>query len=989
MPSRPSVSPGSVSSGLALDLRARVQGEVRFDADSRAMYSTDASNYRQPPIGVVIPRDSGDVVHTMEICRAYGVPILSRGGGTSLAGQCCNTAVVLDFSKYMHRVQEIDQGHRVARVQPGTVLDDLKAAAAQERLTFGPDPATHNHCTLGGMIGNNSCGVHSIMSEFYGPGARTADQVEELEILTYRGVHLRVGATSETELERIIQLGGPRGTIYKQLRDLRDRYAPLIRARFRDIPRRVSGYNLDELLPERGFHVARALTGTESTCVTILEATVKLIPAMPGRALVVLGYDDVYRAGDHIPRIRSFRPVGCEGMDDRLIGYLRKKDLYLRNIESLPEGQGWLLVELGADTREEAEEQARLMMDALARESAPPSMCLLDHEQAERIWAIRESGLGATAFVPGQNDAWPGWEDSAVPPDQVGPYLRELRALLDRHGYECSLYGHFGQGCIHTRIDFDLRSSEGIDAYRRFTDEAAELCLRYGGSLSGEHGDGQARGDLLIKMYGEELMEAFRAFKAIWDPDNRMNPGKVIDADPRTANLRLDVYRPEPQQTQFAYPEDEGDFTHAAMRCVGVGKCRRTSGGTMCPSYMVTLEEKHSTRGRARLLFEMLQGDLIQDGWRSEAVKNALDLCLACKGCKRDCPVNVDMATYKSEFLSHYYAGRLRPRHAYSFGLIHIWARLGGYVPWLANAVTQTPGLRRLAAWLAGIAPERHIPRFAHRPFKRAFRERGSRGRSGRSVILWADTFNNYFFPDTLMAAVEVLESAGYRVIVPREHLCCGRALYDLGMLDTARRLWEKNMAALGAHMAAGTPMVGIEPSCTAAFRDELPNLFPGDERAARLCASTHTLAEFLLHVADGYEPPQRRARAMVHGHCQHKAIMGIEPETSLLSRMGLDLELLDSGCCGMAGAFGFEAHKYEYSMAIGERVLLPAVREASQDTLIIADGFSCREQIAQGTERRALHLAEVIREGLRQQHSARAQTVHDVRSGADVRELV
>lgn len=960
---------------LAAALRARVDGEVRFDAGSRALYATDASNYRQPAIGVVLPRNADDVLHTVDLCRAHGVPILSRGGGTSLAGQCCNTAVVMDFSKYMHRVVEIDPTRRMARVQPGTVLDDMKAAAAVHGLTFGPDPATHNHCTLGGMIGNDSCGIHSVMSEFYGPGPRTADHVQELDIVTYEGVQMRVGATSEDELAYIIEGGGPRGEIYRKLRDLRDRYAPLIRARFPSIaklPRRVSGYNLDELLPENGFHVARALTGTESTCVTILEAALTLIPEKRGRALVVLGYGDVYQAGDHIMEIRAFRPVGCEGIDDRLAGYLRKRRLHPHVVELLPDGKGWLLVELGADTREDAQDLARQMMGKLARSPSPPmSMRLFEDEsQAERIWEIRESGLGATAFVPGEPDAWPGWEDSAVPPDSVGPYLRELRALLERYDYDCALYGHFGQGCIHTRIDFDLQSPAGIDAYRRFTDEAADLCLRHGGSLSGEHGDGQSRGDLLVKMYGEELVQAFREFKAIWDPQGRMNPGKVVDARPRTADLRLNEYHPMPPRTWFSYPEDHGDFRHAAMRCVGVGKCRRQSGGVMCPSYMVTREEKHSTRGRAHLLFEMLQGDVIQDGWRSEEVKDALDLCLACKGCKGDCPVNVDMATYKAEFLAHYYEHVRRPRHAYAFGWIQFWAWLAGYVPWAANFVSQTPGLRALAKAAAGMASARDIPRFAGRPFQRAFRKRRARprGGNGRSVILWPDTFNNYFFPDTLMAAVEVLESAGYQVIVPRAHLCCGRPLYDFGMLSTARRLWQRTMDTLDAHIAAGTPLVGLEPSCVSAFRDELPSLFPGDPRAARLSKSTHTLAELLLQVTGDYQPPRMDGRALVQGHCHHQAIMGMDADTELLSHMGLDFELLDAGCCGMAGAFGFEKDKYEHAMAAGERVLLPAVRNASRDIMVIADGFSCREQIVQGTGRTARHLAEVIREARRRQ---------------------
>ena len=716
---------------LARDLERTVRGEVRFDAGTRALYSHDASNYRQPPIGVVIPRDTDDVEAAVAICRAHRAPILSRGGGTSLAGQCVNTAVVFDFSKYVNRVLEVDPAGRRVKVEPGCVLDDMRRALAPHGLTYGPDPATHNHCTLGGMLGNNSCGIHSVMAEFYGPGSRTADHVHELEILTYDGLRMRVGPTTPAELEHIIGQGGRKGAIYAQLKQLRDRHADAIRARYPAIPRRVSGFNLDELLPERGFNVARALVGSESTCVTILEATLEIYPSLPCRTLVVLGYDGLHLAGADIPRIRDFRPVGLEGLDDRLMEDVRKTGIHAQYAGLMPRGTGWLLVEFGGDTREQADQQAQRMVAALSDRADGPSIKIIDdREDEEHIWKVRESGLGATSFIPGQPDNWPGWEDSAVPPDRVGEYLGELRQLLDRYDYNCALYGHFGQGCIHTRIDFDLASAEGLDRYRRFTDEAADLCLRMGGSLSGEHGDGQARADLLSKMYGPELVAAFRDFKRAWDPDGGMNPGKVVDAYARTDNLKLASYRPARPDTTFYFHADGGDFRHAAMRCVGVGKCRRSgeSGGTMCPSFMVTHDEKHTTRGRARMLFEMMQGEVITDGWASDEVKDALDLCLACKGCKGDCPVSVDMATYKAEFLAHYYQHHRRPRHAYAMGWIHRWAYLGGLAPDLANLVSQTPGLRHLAARVAGLTPERPIPPFAPRSFQRQFGRR-RRGR--------------------------------------------------------------------------------------------------------------------------------------------------------------------------------------------------------------------------------------------------------------------
>ena len=952
---------------LEHDLATSVDGEVRFDAGTRAIYAHDASNYRIPPVGVVIPRHAGDVEATLRACRAHGVAVVSRGGGTSLSGQTVNHAVVLDYSKYMHQVLEIDLVRRRARVQPGVVLDDLRRQLGKHGLTFGPDPSTHDHCTLGGMLGNNSCGVRSVLAEFYGPGPRTSDHVETLDIITYDGLRLKVGATPEDELERLIRQGGRVGEIYGGLRRLRDRYAELIRARFAPIPRRVSGYNLDELLPERGFHLGRALAGSESTCVTILEATLAVYPARAERVLVVLGYPSAFEAGDHIPRIREFKPIGLEAIDHHLIEDIKKTGLHAEDITILPEGRGFLLVEFGAETRHEAEEQARRFMDAMRDEPNAPSVRLFDDKaQTEAVWKVRESGLGATAFIPGKPDAWPGWEDSAVPPDKVGPYLRELSALFDRYGYDAALYGHFGQGCIHCRIDFDLTTTEGIERYRRFTDDAADLVVSYGGSISGEHGDGQARGDLLHKQYGAELVEAFREFKRIWDPDDKMNPGKIVDGLERTENLKLATYDPGPFDTMFHPQQDGGDFRHAAIRCVGIGKCRHHETGTMCPSFQVTHEEKHTTRGRARILFEMLDGGVIEDRWASDAVKDALDLCLACKGCKGDCPVNVDMATYKSEFLYHYYQHHARPRHAYAFGWIHRWGLLGSHVPELANLVTQTPGLKRLAAWAGGIAPERQIPKFAAQPFVRRFARRKPGDPARPPVILWPDTFNNYFFPDTLASAVDVLEDAGYRVVVPREHVCCGRATYDYGMLPLAKRLWDRTFRVLAQAIADETPVVGLEPSCVAAFRDELVNLFPGDERAKRLSAQTRTLSEFLVERA--YHPPKLRMHALLHGHCQEKAVLEFDAEKTLLERAGLSVEAPDTGCCGLAGSFGYEADHYGISMEIGERVLLPAVRHTPSTELVIADGFSCREQVHQGTGRVAYHVAEVLAAALHEE---------------------
>ena len=689
-------------------LRRALVGQARFDDGTRALYATDASNYRQPPIGVVLPRTTDDVLATVAICRAHGAPLLSRGGGTSLAGQCCNAAVVLDFSKYLNNIVAIDADRKLARVQPGVVLDDLRAETERRHLTFGPDPATHNRCTLGGMLGNDSCGVHSVMA------GKTVDNTHSLDVLTYDGLRLTVGRTEDADLERIIGEGGRRGDIYRRLRDLRDRYGDLVRERFPKIPRRVSGYNLDQLLPENGFNVARALVGTEGTCVTMLEATLNLVHSPSHRVLLALGYPDIYSACDHVMELLEYHPIGLEGFDEHLVDDLRRKSMDPANLKLLPSGHGWLLVEFGADAQRDAQSMAHRAMEAIGRGHHPPDMRLIeDPTQMAMIWKVRESGLGATTRIPGAAQTWPGWEDSAAPPERFADYLRDLRKLIDRFDYTSAFYGHFGQGCLHTRIDFDLVTSEGITRFRSFVEQAADLVVSYGGCPSGEHGDGQSRAELLPRVFGPELVRAFGEFKAIWDSDNHMNPGKIITPYRIDENLRLGTdYRPAQPKTHFRFPEDGGSLATATLRCVGVGLCRRHEGGTMCPSYMVTREEMHSTRGRAHLLFEMMQGDVLHDGWRDDTVREALDLCLACKGCKGDCPVNVDMATYKAEFLSHYYAGRLRPRQRLCDGpdlLVGKARRPGAHVGQRADTRARCQPYRQDGCWCLAAAYDASI----------------------------------------------------------------------------------------------------------------------------------------------------------------------------------------------------------------------------------------------------------------------------------------
>lgn len=953
---------------LATELRRRITGEVRFDSGSRALYATDHSIYRQVPIGVVIPRSLDEVVETVAICRHFGAPILGRGGGTSLSGQTCNVAVVIDFSKYVNHIIAVDPERATASVEPGVICDQLKHETEKHHLVLPPDPATHQYCTLGGMIGNNSCGAHSVM------GGRTSDNVEELEILTYDGVRMRVGQTSDAELNAIIAQGGRRGQIYRRLRELRDRYADAVRSRYPKIPRRVSGYNLDDLLPERGFHVARALVGSEGTCVTVLSAKLHLVHSPPERALLVIGYPSAPEAGDAVPELMQWHPIALEAFHQHVLENMHEKHKHPAGESLLPRGNTWLLIEFGGETESEAVAKAQAVMnDVQRRNRRLDSKVVSDAHEQKQVWQIREAGVGASR-IPNTEEAWPSWEDSAVPPEKVGDYLREFDKLVDRFGYQYTLFGHFGQGCLHTRIAFGLHTAEGIATFRSFMEQASDLVLSFGGSLSGEHGDGQAKGELLPKMFGPELIEAFREFKSIWDPDGKMNPGKLVDANPLDSHIRVGPdHRPMPVMTYFQYPDDRNSFSAATERCFGIGKCRRLKEGdkpdddTMCPSFMVTRDEQHCTRGRAHLLFEMMGGEVITDGWDSQEVKESLDLCLACKGCKGDCPVSVDIATYKAEFLAHHYEHKLRPLSAYAMGWIDKWARMASVAPAVANLFTQTPILSDLLRRTAGITTSRPVPPFAPRTFRQWFLSRPPVNLDKPAVLLWPDTFNNYFHPHTAQAAVEVIEAAGHRVVIPNRILCCGRPLYDYGMLAQAQQYLRHILDTLRPQIRAGMTIVGLEPSCISVFRDELHSLFPDDPDATALRDQTRTLAEFLNQQND-FDPPKLTGRkARLHGHCHAKSITKIDNEEKLLKSLGLDLETIQCTCCGVAGSFGYEHDKYEISMQIGEHGLLPAVRNAPTDALIIADGFSCRSQIEHGTNRRALHMAEVLKLALDQ----------------------
>jgi len=858
-------------------------------------------------------------------------------------------------------------------VESGIVLDRLREAAELHHLTYAPDPATHSRCTLGGMIGNNSCGVHGLL------GGKVVDNVETLDIVLYDGTRMTVGRTTPEELEAKIAGGGREGEIYARLKDLRDRYAGLIRERFPRIPRRVSGVNLDELLPENGFNLARALVGSEGTCATVVSAKLNLTSSPPFRVLTALAFDDPFLAADVVPRVLEFGPIGLEGFDGLMVEFMLRKNLAVEDVKLLPPGGGFLLVEMGAWTAEEAQSKAEAMAAAAATWPEAPRARIYNHEDAESVWKVRESSLGATVCVPGEPDRWEGWDDAGIPPVHLGTYLRKLTALMAEYGYRSPLYGHYGQGCVHLRINFDFKTVEGIRKFREFLDRAADLVVSLGGSLSGEHGDGQARAALLPKMFGPELMKAFQEFKAIWDPTNRMNPGKLVDAvrvyDP-VENLRQQPARDEvghvhlKPETHFVFAKDAGSMENAAARCVGVGACLKKEGGVMCPSYRATGQEQHSTRGRARLLWEMLAGALTKEGFESEAVHEALDLCLSCKACKTECPVQVDMAQYKSEFLAQKYKGKLHPLHHYVFGFADKMARLGSLTPAITNFMTSSGLTSPLIKHIVGVAKERTMPQLAGKSWKagRSGDETGnvprvSSGQPKKTVVLWADTWNNYYHPQTLAAAERVLMQAGFRVQTTKGHICCGRALYDFGLLDTAKSYMATVLDRIAPQIEAGLPFIFLEPSCASIFKDEALELFPNDARAQKMSKQIWLLADWLAaEVPEWVSGRLAGAQVLLHGHCHHKAVFGgPKNEIALLRKAGAQVEMINTTCCGMAGPFGFEADKIEVSKAIANLGLLPAVNAAGPMTVIVADGFSCREQIAQLSDREGMHFAEIL----------------------------
>ena len=977
--SGPAVDPGHLAAFTAR-LRRTITGEVRDDREARALYSSDASNYRVLPTVVAAPRSVEELAATVALAAEAGVPVTMRGAGTSIAGNAIGTGLVVDVRRHLGGILELDPTAMTATVLPGTVLDAVNIAGAPHGLRVGPDPSTHDRATVAGMVGNDACGSHSVR------WGTTAENVLGLEVVTVDGARRRIGALGPTAPGAI---DGPGPAIDARIRELYARHGEVVRRELPPWPRRVSGYALDWLLPERGADVARALVGTEGTCAVVSAATLRLVRTPAAKGLLVLAFADDVSAAAAVPVLLPLRPFTVESLTAELLG---ADPTVARRRLGLPGGGAWLLLEVGGDDAAGVRDHAARLASAAGTAPGRSDAVLIGAVAGQQaLWRVREDGAGRSARLPDGTPAWPGFEDAVVPPDRLAAYLGGLKSLLRDHDMRGITYGHFGEGCIHLRVGFGLDRPGGTERFATFVRAAADLVVAHGGSLSGEHGDGRARGGLLDRQFSPGLIDAFRAWKTAWDPAGVLNPGIIVDPVAVDADLR----RPRPtllaMEPSQAFADDGGDPRSAVERCIGIGKCVSDIGtGRLCPSYRATGEERESTRGRARLLQEMAAGSLAADGWQGREVLDALDLCLGCRACLSDCPTGVDMTALKSEFLDHHYRGRRRPRAHYVLGRLPLWLRRARRVPGgprLVNAVTAFGPTRRLAALAGGLAPERRIPPLAPQTFVEGFRahelraapeaspaaatrpsgQAGAAGptaasAAGGRVVLWPDTFTNHLAPGVGHAAVRVLEAAGFEVAVPADDVCCGLTWHTTGQLDSARRVLRTTLAARG--LDGDEPVVVLEPSCAAMLRHDLAELLPHDPRAHALASRVTTLAELLDRV--GWQPPGGATlHAVVQPHCHQQAVLGDEADRRLMAAAGIEADVVLTGCCGLAGNFGAEAGHERITRQVAELGLLPALRAAGEETAILADGFSCRTQVAFLDGRRARHLAEVLAERL------------------------
>ena len=936
---------------LAASLRAVMDGEVSTEPRRRAEYSTDASNYRVVPAVVACPRDTDELQAALEVARTHDAHVTMRGGGTSVAGNAIGPGLVLDTSRHLTKIHEINPDKRTARVEPGVVLQHLQRAAAPHGLRFGPDPSTQSRATIGGMIGNNACGPHAIRA------GKTADNVHALDVIDGQGRRYwaREGLDPVPGLDSWVA----------------DNLA-LIRTECGRFSRQVSGYSLEHLLPENDAHLARFLVGTEGTLATVLEAEVRLVEMPPARVMGLFGYPDMPAAADAVTGFLPHTPEALEGLDSRLVDRVRAAGT---DVPELPPGAGWLFVEMGG----ESEAEAREALTRAARDAGTTHVRIVeDPAEANALWRIRADGAGLAGRTPEGAEAWPGWEDAAVPPERLGAYLRDFDALMDAHGVTGQPFGHFGDGCVHVRLDIPLRDS--AESLENFVTEAATLVTSHGGSLSGEHGDGRARSALLPAMYSAEALAAFAQVKAFFDPAGRLNPGIVVDPAPVSTDVRRPFAPVSTHRTGLAFAHDHGDLTEAVHRCTGVGVCRSdavASGtGFMCPSFAATGDEKDVTRGRARVLQEAINGGLVH-GLSAPEVEESLDLCLSCKACSRDCPSGVDMASYKTEVLHRTYDGKRRPLTHYTIGRLPMWLRTLRPMARLVNAVTRWRPLEALLLAGAGMDTRRHVPRLATTSFDRSAsaRARAADGgaltgssRDNSTVVLWADSFSTHIDPDVPQAMVELLEAAGLKVLVAGGEACCGVSYISTGQLDAARERLQALLQVLGPFAVNGIPIVGVEPSCIATLRSDLVELLPDDPRAHAVAQGTYTCAEVLtgdagVTLAQDWKVPSLAGRqVVVQPHCHHYSVMGFDADRALLEAAGAHVTEA-SGCCGLAGNWGVERGHYDTSVAIAHTSLVPSLDAAGSDAVFLADGISCRTQGEDVAGVQGLHLAQLLRD--------------------------
>jgi len=957
-------------SALYEELRQVIEGEVRFDPYSRSLYSTDASMYQIEPIGVVIPRHMGDVVATVDIARRHQVPVLPRGGGTSLAGQTVGHAVVLDFSKYLNQILEVNTDERWARVQPGVIQDEFNAHLRPLGFLFGPDTSTSNRATIGGMTGNNSAGSHSIV---YG---KTIDHVLELTVVLSDASTTTFKALDKAELEAKFKGGTLEHHIYREVKRVVEANRDEIHQRYPTIQRRVSGYNLDAFVRNGEFNLAKMLVGSEGSLAVVIEAKVRIVPRPKATAVCVVHFDDLIGSTEASEEILACDPYAIE-MIDRMVISLTRGAGELGRLMTFIDGdpEALLVSEFRGDTPAEAQAKAEQMIARLqakgmgyayVRAYTPP-------EQA-RVWRVRKAGLGLLMRVEGERKPIAFVEDTAVDPLKLPEFLRRFKKIIDDHGTSAGYYGHVSVGCMHIRPLVNLKEQKEIELMTSITEQISDLVMEFGGAMSGEHGDGLARGHLNKKLFGPRLYRAFQDVKQAFDPLNIMNPGKIVNSPPMTENLRYgSEYRTIELKTHFSFAQ-EGGFASAVERCIGVGECRKKLDGTMCPSYMVTQEEEHSTRGRANALREALSGRLPREELTSPRMYEVLDLCLECKGCKAECPINVDMAKLKYEFLAHYYEAHGTPLRARLFANIERLNQVGCALAPLSTTIVNL-GLSRWALEkVAGIDRRRSLPPFARPTFDRWFRTHvpttGTRVQG--KVVLFHDTFMNYNYPEIGQAAVAVLERAGYEVMLVAKQ-CCGRPMISKGMLEEARANAIYNVTLLAPYAEQGLPIIGCEPSCILTLRDEYPDLV-ADPRVQTVAANSFMIEEFLAQLHGRGELHLRfkdvKRHLLLHGHCHQKALIGTGPSLTVLRLPpGFEVEEVDSGCCGMAGSFGFEHEHYDLSRAIGSRRLFPAVQAKMQATNgdfdVVAAGVSCRQQVEHFTGKRPKHLVEVLAEAL------------------------